>query len=83
MFARQGCAINHLRQRLLFSNSIKTQLEWLLDFFEGRNEERRRLRALTFGHYAAREIDERDDEFVDAPYTRLPMLQNRQQRDLR
>lgn len=46
--------------------STRVQLEWLVGFFEGRNKERNRLRELTFGHYAAREIDERDVEFVKA-----------------
>jgi hypothetical protein len=46
--------------------SILAQLEWLVAFFEGRNSERNRLHTLVFGHYAAREIDERDEEFVQA-----------------
>jgi hypothetical protein len=46
--------------------SIKIQLEWLVDFFEGRNNERHRLKDLSFGHFAVREVDERDGEFVDA-----------------
>jgi hypothetical protein len=46
--------------------SIKTQLEWLLAYFEGRNKERAKLHKLVFGHYAVREVDERDEEFIDA-----------------
>jgi hypothetical protein len=46
--------------------SIKTQLEWLLAYFEGRNNERAKLHKLVFGHYAVRELDERDTEFIDA-----------------
>ncbi|WP_217475234.1 immunity protein Tsi6 family protein [Stutzerimonas stutzeri] len=46
--------------------STRAQLEWLVAFFEGRNNERQRLRELCFGHYAAREMDERDTEFIDA-----------------
>ncbi len=48
--------------------SIKAQLEWLVSYFEGRNNEREKLHAIVFGHYAARELDERDKEFVDALY---------------
>lgn len=47
-------------------DSIKTQLEWLVAYFEGRNNERENLRKLVFGHYAVRELDERDVEFIDA-----------------
>ena len=46
--------------------STKAQLEWLLAYFEGRNNERAKLRTLIFGHYAVREMDESDEEFVDA-----------------
>lgn len=46
--------------------STKTQLEWLLAYFEGKNSERAKLRTLVFGHYAVREIDQADEEFVDA-----------------
>lgn len=46
--------------------SIKNQLEWQLDFFEGRNSERVKLRKLVYGHYAARELDEEDQEFITA-----------------
>lgn len=47
-------------------NSIKAQLEWLVSYFEGKNSERSKLFKLTFGHYAVREINEQDKEFVDA-----------------
>lgn len=46
--------------------SIEAQLNWLLDYFEGRSSERQRLFELTFGHYAAREIDPREEKLVDA-----------------
>jgi hypothetical protein len=46
--------------------STKVQLEWLVSFFEGWNSERRKLSELTFGHYAAREMDETDGEFISA-----------------
>lgn len=46
--------------------SIRTQLEWLVSYFEGRNNERSKLRTLVFGHYAARELDERDEVFIQA-----------------
>jgi len=46
--------------------SIRAQLEWLVSFFEGRNNERAKLRTLVFGHYAARELDERDEVFIQA-----------------
>ena len=48
--------------------SIKVQLEWLVSYFEGKNSEREKLHKLVFGHYAAREIDERDEEFIQALY---------------
>ena len=48
--------------------SIQRQLEWLVSYFEGRNHEREKLHTLVFGHYAAREIDERDEEFIKALY---------------
>ena len=48
--------------------SIRTQLEWLVAFFEGHNNERNKLHELMFSHYAARELDERDDEFINALY---------------
>jgi hypothetical protein len=47
-------------------DSIRAQLEWLVSFFEGRNNEREKLRKLVFGHYAARELDESDTEFISA-----------------
>jgi hypothetical protein len=46
--------------------SIRVQLEWLVSFFEGRNSDRAKLRTLMFGHYAARELDERDEVFIQA-----------------
>jgi len=46
--------------------STRRQLEWLVDYFEGKNTERQKLRTLVFGHYAAREIDENDEELVRA-----------------
>ena len=46
--------------------SIEAQLKWLIDYFEGRADERRRLFDLTFGHYAAREIDPREVRLIDA-----------------
>jgi len=46
--------------------SIKRQLEWQLEYFEGRNCEREKLRKLVYGHYATREIDEEDQEFISA-----------------
>lgn len=46
--------------------SIKRQLEWQLEYFEGRNCEREKLRKLVYGHYATKEIDEEDQEFISA-----------------
>ena len=46
--------------------SIRLQLEWLVAFGEGREANRERLHTLTFGHYAAREIEDLDVEFADA-----------------
>lgn len=45
--------------------SIKAQLEWQLDYFEGRNSERNKLHQLMYGHYAVRELDERDEAFIN------------------
>jgi hypothetical protein len=47
-------------------DSIQVQLEWLVSYFEGESDDRDKLGTLVFGHYAAREIDERDKEFVDS-----------------
>ena len=52
--------------RYLGCSILKTQLEWLVSYFEGRNNERENLRKLVLGHYAVRELDERDVEFIDA-----------------
>ena len=46
--------------------SIRAQLTWLIEFFEGRSTERNKLHALTFGHYAAREIEGSDPELTAA-----------------
>lgn len=46
--------------------SIEQQLEWLISYFEGASKEREKLFTLTFGHYAAREIDARERKLVDA-----------------
>jgi len=47
-------------------DSIRAQLEWLVSFFSGRNAEREKLYELSLGHYAVREVDERDKGFIDA-----------------
>jgi|SRR5690554_3905583 len=47
-------------------DSIQAQLEWLVSYFEGRSSERSKLFELTLGHFAVREVDERDKEFVEA-----------------
>ena len=44
--------------------SIKAQLEWLIEFYEGRSTERSKLHGLTFGHFAAREIEDADPELT-------------------
>ena len=46
--------------------SIEAQLKWLIDYFEGRSNERKRLFELTFGHYAAREVDPREEKLISA-----------------
>lgn len=46
--------------------STESQLKWLIDYFEGKNNERSKLFELTFGHYAAREIDPRCEELIKA-----------------
>ena len=47
--------------------SIRIQLEWCIDFFEGRRpSERNKLHEITVGHFAVRELDERDKEFIEA-----------------
>jgi hypothetical protein len=46
--------------------SIQAQLTWLLEFFEGRSDERDKLHKLTFGHFAAREIEDADPELTDS-----------------
>ncbi len=46
--------------------STELQLKWLVDYFEGRSVERKKLFELTFGHYAVREIDPRHEALVEA-----------------
>ena len=59
-------ATDHLPAPLPMMQSIKAQLEWLIEFYEGRSAERARLYQLTFGHYAAREIEDSDPELKSA-----------------
>ncbi|SDK10783.1 immunity protein Tsi6 family protein [Microbulbifer yueqingensis] len=47
-------------------DSIEAQLKYLIDYFEGRSVERRRLFDLTIGHYVVREIDPREAKLIDA-----------------
>ncbi|EPZ2383052.1 immunity protein Tsi6 family protein [Vibrio parahaemolyticus] len=47
-------------------DSIEKQLEWLISYFKGTSNERSKLFELTFGHYAAPEIDPRERDLVDA-----------------
>ncbi|MGJ3257678.1 MAG: immunity protein Tsi6 family protein, partial [Alcanivorax sp.] len=47
-------------------DSIQAQLAWLVSYFEGASAERSKLFGLTSGHYAVREVDEQDREFVEA-----------------
>ena len=49
-------------------SSIHKQLEWLVSYFEGKNNDRDKFETLVFGHYAAREVDHKDEEFVNALY---------------
>lgn len=46
--------------------SIEKQLNWLVAYFSGESCDRQKLFELTFGHIAAREIDAREKEVVDA-----------------
>jgi len=55
---------NHLT--LQISESIEAQLLWLISYFKGECSDRQKLYDLTFGHYAAREIDPRDTELISA-----------------
>ena len=48
--------------------SIRSQLKWLVSYFEGMNCEREKLNTLVFGYYAAREVAESDEEFTNALY---------------
>ena len=46
--------------------SIKNQLEWLVEFFEGsRDKERNKLHDIIIGTIAVRELDERDEKFIN------------------
>ena len=48
---------------------IQGQLEWLVEYFEGHREmERNRLQEIKIGFLAAREIDDSDEEFINALY---------------
>ncbi len=44
--------------------SIESQLQFLVDFFEGRNNEHAKLHTLNFGHLAVREIEDSDPTFA-------------------
>ncbi|WP_163938442.1 immunity protein Tsi6 family protein [Paraferrimonas sp. SM1919] len=46
--------------------SIENQLNWLIAYFKGESCDRQKLFELTFGHFAAREIDPREKEVVEA-----------------
>ena len=46
--------------------SVQVQLEWLLEFYEGRSTDRAKLSQLTFGHIAAREIEGTDPALAGA-----------------
>ena len=52
----------------LILESIKKQLEWLVSYFEGHNNEKDKLHTLMFGYYVAREFDKKDKEFAEALY---------------
>lgn len=44
--------------------SIENQLQFLVDFFEGKNNEHAKLHTLNFGHLAVREIEDNDPKFT-------------------
>ncbi len=48
--------------------SIENQLNWLVSYFKGESSDREKLFELTFGHFAAREIDPREKELVSSLY---------------
>lgn len=66
---KEALAVLHDRQNILIPQhreSTESQLKWLIDYFEGRSSERNRLFDLTFGHYAVREIDPREEALIKA-----------------
>ena len=44
--------------------SIENQLQFLVDFFEGKNSANEKLHTLNFGHLAVREIEDNDPKFA-------------------
>jgi hypothetical protein len=44
--------------------SIENQLQFLVDFFEGKNNEHAKLHTLNFGHLAVRELEDNDPKFA-------------------
>lgn len=42
--------------------SVEAQLQWLIDYFSGKETDMKRLHTLTFGHYAVRELSPRYGE---------------------
>lgn len=60
------CRLNKAAMLPHIYELVDAQLCWLITFFEGHSQDREKLRQLTFGHYAAREIDPRETELISA-----------------
>ena len=66
---RQALAVCRNKRSVMLPQifeSIENQLNWLVGFFEGEHSERKKLFDINFGHYAARELDQREAELVKA-----------------
>ena len=63
LVAKEKVAINS-NSLLPMYQTIENQLQFLVDFFEGKNSEHAKLHTLNFGHLAVREIEDNDPKFA-------------------
>jgi hypothetical protein len=63
LVAKEKVASNSNRLLPMYQ-SIENQLQFLVDFFEGKNNEYAKLHTLNFDHLAAREIEDNNPKFT-------------------
>ncbi len=64
LFAAKGKIENCSNSLLPMYQSIENQLQFLVDFFEGKTNEHAKLHTLNFGYLAVREIEDNDPKFA-------------------